>query len=63
MFFHRRKFLRSVILAAYKGRLEKPAVDEIMALQELGPNSRAEELTVEQMLALCEAIRQRLAAG
>lgn len=62
MFFHRRKFLRSVILAAYKGRLEKPAVDEIMASQALGPSSRAEELTVEQMLALCEAIRQRLAA-
>ncbi len=62
MFFHRRKFLRSVIVAAYKGRLEKPAVDEIMASQGLGANSRAEELTVEQMLALCEAIRQRLAA-
>lgn len=62
MFFHRRKFLRSVIVSAYKGRLDKPAVDEIMAQLDLGPTSRAEELDVEKMLQLSEAIRMRLAA-
>lgn len=60
MFFHRRKFLRSVILAAYKGKLDKPSVDEIMASQGLDANSRAEQLDVEQMLSLAEAVRQRL---
>ncbi len=61
MFFHRRKFLRSVLLAAYKKQLSKPDVDAIMADQGLGPKSRAETLDVEQMLALCEAVRQQLA--
>jgi 16S rRNA (adenine1518-N6/adenine1519-N6)-dimethyltransferase len=60
MFFHRRKFLRSVILSAYKGKLDKPAVDDIMAEQNLGPTSRAEELDVDRTLALAEAVRQRL---
>ena len=60
MFFHRRKFLRSVILSAYKGKLDKPAVDEIMESQHLGPTSRAEELTIDQMLSLAEAVRDRL---
>jgi len=60
MFFHRRKFLRSELLAAFKGRLDKPAVDEVMAELGHGPTSRAEELSVDQMLALCEGIRSRL---
>ena len=57
MFFHRRKFLRSVVLSAFKKRLSKPQVDEVMARLELGPTSRAEELGVEMMLRLCEALR------
>jgi 16S rRNA (adenine1518-N6/adenine1519-N6)-dimethyltransferase len=61
MFFHRRKFLRSVLLAAYKKQLSKPEVDAIMDGQGLGPKTRAETLNVEQMLALCEAVRQHLA--
>ncbi len=31
LFFHRRKFLRSVVASAMKGRLSKPEVDEILA--------------------------------
>jgi 16S rRNA (adenine1518-N6/adenine1519-N6)-dimethyltransferase len=62
MFFHRRKFLRSVLLAAYKEQLSKPTVDEILAEQGLSTESRAEQLTVAQMLSLCEAVRGRLAA-
>ena len=61
MFFHRRKFLRSVVVAAMKGQLSKPQVDAVLEAQKLGPNARAEELDVDQMLALCEGIRQALA--
>ncbi|MBC8355591.1 MAG: ribosomal RNA small subunit methyltransferase A [Planctomycetes bacterium] len=60
MFFHRRKFLRSVLVAAMKGQLTKPEVDIVLTSQELGPNARAEELTIEQMLSLSEAVRQAL---
>ena len=60
LFFHRRKFLRSVLLSAYKGKLDKPAIDAIMESQQLGPTSRAEELNINQMLALAEAVRERL---
>ena len=57
MFFHRRKFLRSELLSAFKKRIDKPAVDQVMAELDLPPNARAEELPVETMLALCEAMR------
>ena len=63
MFFHRRKFLRSVLLAAFKKQLTKPDVDAIMEQQGLGPQSRAETLDVEAMLALSEAVRQHLASS
>ena len=61
MFFHRRKFLRSVILSGYKGRLDKPQVDAIMAELGFNETTRAEQLDVPAMLRLCEAIRTELA--
>lgn len=61
MFFHRRKYLRSVVVSAMKGKLTKPQVDAVLEAQELGPNARAEELDVDRMLSLCEGIRQELA--
>lgn len=61
MFFHRRKFLRSVILSGYKGRLGKPEVDAIMAELGFDATTRAEQLDVATMLRLCETIRTRLA--
>jgi 16S rRNA (adenine1518-N6/adenine1519-N6)-dimethyltransferase len=61
MFFHRRKFLRSVLASAYKGRLSKPAADEIIAQLGLAETARAEELDVATMLALADAVRARLA--
>ncbi len=61
MFFHRRKFLRSVLVAAMKGQLTKPQVDAVLESQELGSTARAEELDVDRMLSLCEAFRQALA--
>jgi 16S rRNA (adenine1518-N6/adenine1519-N6)-dimethyltransferase len=60
MFFHRRKFLRSVIYSAYKEWLAKSDVDEIMAELGFGDTTRAEELDVPTMLKLCEAIRAKV---
>lgn len=60
MFIHRRKFLRSGLLSAVKGKLDKPAVDEILAERQIGPDARSEQLTVEEMMALAEAVRQRI---
>jgi 16S rRNA (adenine1518-N6/adenine1519-N6)-dimethyltransferase len=57
MFCHRRKFLRSELIAAAKDRLDKPRVDQLMAGLGLGGNVRAEELDVPAMLALAEALR------
>ncbi len=61
MFFHRRKFLRSVMISAFKGRLEKPDIDEVMARLSLGPDTRAEQLDVPTMLVLCELLREKVA--
>jgi 16S rRNA (adenine1518-N6/adenine1519-N6)-dimethyltransferase len=61
MFFHRRKLLRNELLSAFK-QFDKPAVDALLADLGLKPNARAEELTVEQMLQLCGATRDRLSA-
>ncbi|HVC93890.1 MAG TPA: 16S rRNA (adenine(1518)-N(6)/adenine(1519)-N(6))-dimethyltransferase RsmA [Pirellulales bacterium] len=60
MFFHRRKLLRSVLRSAYKDRLGKPDADEILASVGFGETTRAEELDVEALLRLCEAVRVRL---
>ncbi|MEO2023280.1 MAG: 16S rRNA (adenine(1518)-N(6)/adenine(1519)-N(6))-dimethyltransferase RsmA [Pirellulaceae bacterium] len=57
MFFHRRKYLRSVILSAFKGQLDKPAVDAVLEEQGISPQIRAEALDVQQMLDLCDALR------
>lgn len=59
IFLHRRKFLRGVLIAAYKKQLDKPAIDEVLTELGLEPTARAEELDVETMLRLAEAIRRR----
>lgn len=61
LFFHRRKFLRSVIYSAYKEWLSKADVDEIMGRLGFGETSRAEELDLAAVLRLCEAIRAKVA--
>jgi 16S rRNA (adenine1518-N6/adenine1519-N6)-dimethyltransferase len=60
MFFHRRKYLRSVVTSAYKGRLTRPHVDDILNMLGFSETVRAEELDVETMLRLCEAVRAEL---
>ncbi|MEM9588296.1 MAG: 16S rRNA (adenine(1518)-N(6)/adenine(1519)-N(6))-dimethyltransferase RsmA [Planctomycetota bacterium] len=58
VFFHRRKFLRSVVVSAMKGRLSKSQVDEVLASLGHQTETRAEQLDVGQIQALVEALRQ-----
>jgi 16S rRNA (adenine1518-N6/adenine1519-N6)-dimethyltransferase len=60
IFQHRRKFLRSELLGAVKGRLEKADIDAALAELGLTGQERAEALSPHQMLHLCEAIRRRM---
>ncbi len=57
MFFHRRKYLRSVLISAVKGKLEKSDVDWILKRLDLDPTLRAENLHVEMMIRLAETVR------
>ena len=63
LFLHRRKFLRSNLLSALKGRLGKPEVDKIMARRGLGPDSRSEQLSVEEFRLLYLCIREMLVSS
>ena len=63
MFFHRRKLLRSELLSAFKGRLGKLEVDQIMERAGLSPTARAEELDVPTMLKLADTVRTEVADG
>ena len=60
IFLHRRKFLRGVMLANYKKQLDKPTIDALMKEHDLGATARAEELDVQMMLRLSQAVRQLL---
>lgn len=51
LYFHRRKFLRSVVVSAMKEILSKSQVDQIMLEAGMTESSRAEELTVEETIA------------
>ena len=58
LFLHRRKFLRSELISAFKDRVSKQDVDAIMAQLGLGETARAEALPLETHLQLCEAMRK-----
>jgi 16S rRNA (adenine1518-N6/adenine1519-N6)-dimethyltransferase len=60
MFFHRRKFLRSVLASAIKNELTKAQIDELLHALKLGPDARAEQLSPEAMIALYDAVHQRV---
>ena len=57
IFMHRRKFLRTQLLNAAKDKLDKPQVDVILERLNLPASTRAEQLDVDTMLELCEAVR------
>ncbi|MCE9546016.1 MAG: 16S rRNA (adenine(1518)-N(6)/adenine(1519)-N(6))-dimethyltransferase RsmA [Planctomycetia bacterium] len=60
LFLHRRKLLRGVLHAGYKNQLTKPQIDNLIEKQGLQADARAEQLGIEAMLALCEAVRAEL---
>jgi 16S rRNA (adenine1518-N6/adenine1519-N6)-dimethyltransferase len=60
IFAHRRKFLRSELVTVVKGRLGKPDVDRILAGMGLDGRRRAEELDLQTMLTLADAVRAEL---
>ncbi|MGV3484753.1 MAG: ribosomal RNA small subunit methyltransferase A, partial [Planctomycetaceae bacterium] len=62
LFFHRRKFLRSVIISAMKDRLDKTQVDELMAAEGYQAQSRIEQLSVAEIGELIERLRQKIAS-
>jgi 16S rRNA (adenine1518-N6/adenine1519-N6)-dimethyltransferase len=60
LFLHRRKFLRSGLIAAMKEHLDKPAIDEVLEPFQFPVDVRAEQLSLEQIQAISEAFRQRM---
>lgn len=59
LFFHRRKFLRSVLISALADHLDKPEVDALLAEFSFPADARAEQLDVQTLIALSEAARRR----
>lgn len=59
VFFHRRKFLRRVLHAAFKSHVSKPEIDEIMQQLDFDANTRAETLDIETIKKLSEAFRAK----
>lgn len=57
LFLHRRKSLRAAMLSGWKSALDKPAVDAILARVGLESSVRAEQLDVEALLRLSDALR------
>jgi 16S rRNA (adenine1518-N6/adenine1519-N6)-dimethyltransferase len=59
LFFHRRKFLRSAMTSAFKSQLDKSQIDAVLAQRKYGPDVRAEQLPVEEIIELADAVRAR----
>ncbi len=59
LFFHRRKFLRSVVISAMKDRLDKADIDRILAEAGYDAQARVEQLTVVQIGDLIERLYRR----
>ncbi len=57
LFFHRRKFLRSVLIAAYKKQLSKTHIDQVMDMAMMSPETRAEELSIQRIIELYTYLR------
>lgn len=57
LYFHRRKFLRSVVVSAMKDSLSKEKVDQVLDSLGMTATSRAEELSVPKTIELIEKLR------
>jgi 16S rRNA (adenine1518-N6/adenine1519-N6)-dimethyltransferase len=60
IFLHRRKYLRSALISAVKGDLDKEGVDGVLEALNIEPNLRAEQLAPQQMIELVQALRERI---
>jgi 16S rRNA (adenine1518-N6/adenine1519-N6)-dimethyltransferase len=60
VFLLRRKLLRGVLTSLFKEQLGKRGIDEVMSSLALQPQARAEELSVEQLDRLFQALQKRL---
>jgi len=61
LFFHRRKFLRSVLRSAFKTELQKQEVDQVLAELDISGEVRAEQLEVGDIQRMCTAFGSYLA--
>jgi 16S rRNA (adenine1518-N6/adenine1519-N6)-dimethyltransferase len=57
IFAHRRKFLRAELTAVLGKQTTKEKIDEVLRSVALTGQERAEQLSVDRLLALCEAAR------
>jgi 16S rRNA (adenine1518-N6/adenine1519-N6)-dimethyltransferase len=57
LFLHRRKFLRGVLVGVLGEEFDRSAVDDLLAAFEFPPDVRAEQLPVETLIALHNAIQ------
>jgi 16S rRNA (adenine1518-N6/adenine1519-N6)-dimethyltransferase len=60
LFFHRRKFLRSVLINALKEQLTKAQIDEVILSLGYSSDARAEQFPVPEIIRLANAIQQKL---
>lgn len=63
LFTHRRKFLRSVLIASNKVTLGKTGVDAVLAELGLSPEFRAEQLDVATIIKLALTVHRHLLAA
>lgn len=57
LFLHRRKLLRGELHAGLKERLDKGAIDRLLAERQISPELRAEQLDVDTIIKLSHAVR------
>ena len=60
LFLHRRKFLRAVLVSGFGKEIGKEGVDRALAEGGWAPSLRAEQLDLEEVLALCNAVARQL---
>jgi 16S rRNA (adenine1518-N6/adenine1519-N6)-dimethyltransferase len=59
LFLHRRKFLRGVLISALADQFSKAQIDELLAEFQFPPDARAEQLDVDTLISLADAVRRR----
>jgi 16S rRNA (adenine1518-N6/adenine1519-N6)-dimethyltransferase len=60
LFLHRRKLLRGVLASLFKDQMTKPDVDELLRTLGFPLDIRAEQLPVESLIWLANAVEKRL---